>query len=170
MTHFARAASLSIFLFGSVAPAYAGSLAERMARDVLGEEVEAESGEREGALHDAVRGCLECHDGSVGGHVAVKSAAEPLRFDRLANADHPVGMRYDDYYRRQPTRYRSRALLDPDIVLVDGVVTCVSCHRLTTDPGTRPGKREDGLASRAICPASSELTVARNLCMACHAL
>ncbi len=168
MRHLKRAASLSIFLSGLVLPAHAGSLADRMANFVLGEEVESESRGRDGALHEVVKGCLQCHDGSAAGHVAVKSAASPLRFDRLMNGDHPVGMRYDDHYRRQPARYRARALLDPGIVLVDGVVTCVSCHRLAKDLPARA--RHSGLADRAICPASSDHTVARNLCMACHAL
>ena len=170
MTLCTASASLLTLLIGFCAPAHATSFADALRDFVLGAEAKASVADVGRVLDSVARGCLQCHDGSVASHVSVKSADSPLQFDGFRNANHPVGMRYDDHYRRQPTSYRARALLDPNITLIDGMVSCVSCHRLKTDSPTRPHEQQATLAVRASCSASSDLTVAKNLCMACHTL
>jgi hypothetical protein len=163
-------APVLLALIGYAQPIPAETFADKMRAFLLGPEAEANVPDARSSLDDVAQGCLECHDGSIASHVSVKSAGSPMRFGRLGSGNHPVGMRYDDHRREQPARYRARALLDPDITLVDGIVTCVSCHRLKkAGPGARH-ERVAALSGRGSCSASSGLTVAQNLCRACHLL
>ncbi len=94
----------------------------------------------------------------------------PGRYAGHRSTDHPVGMSYGAYAAADPRSYRARAQLDPSVRLVDGKVTCVSCHRLDTEldalldsTHAAPG------AARAGCLASGELAGERGgLCLACH--
>lgn len=93
--------------------------------------------------------CALCHEEEVsfpGDHQI--SSLDPVNASRSAN--HPVGM---DYARASRGKgYRSPATLDPDILLVDGKVSCLSCHRAYT--------RQHG----ALVAAGDD----RTFCMSCH--
>ncbi|MDH3713438.1 MAG: hypothetical protein OET44_06265 [Gammaproteobacteria bacterium] len=118
--------------------------------------------------------CLACHDGIEARYIAARLAAMPTPYDAHRSLDHPVGMRYRDYPARSPSSFRYILSLDPSILLVDGRVACVSCHRLkpayTSDAHFAPMGIGGG---RSECMASRELAHdARvgGLCLACHVL
>jgi len=109
-----------------------------------------------GATPDSVtETCLHCHDGTV--------------ISRMTS--HPVGIDYDRRVREQPGEYRPRSALAPDIHLVNGKVSCVSCHRLTRDTPVAERVSQTLVAENDICPASKTLYPAggrRDLCLSCH--
>jgi hypothetical protein len=78
--------------------------------------------------------CLACHDGAAG---------------RELGPSHPVEVDYGSAAAREPDRYVPAALLRADVPLVDGKVSCTSCH-----DGASPH------AKRAVDPG--------RLCLACH--
>jgi len=100
--------------------------------------------------------CLYCHDGSITSKVST----------------HPVGIYYEDYVRRHPQDYRSVDYRGPGgIPLVNGKVSCISCHRLKQDPAPSTTSHSMFVAEQDICPASKQLNSGvgeRGLCVACH--
>ena len=75
--------------------------------------------------------CLRCHNGERATQVSPKNLGAPLRGWNPRSQDHPIGMTYATYAAQHTDDYRARGALDPGILLVDGKVSCVSCHRLT---------------------------------------
>ena len=125
------------------------------------------------------RRCLGCHDGLIATRITTKDADSPMRFSsRGKQVVHPTGMNYDEYAGARATSFRSRQTLDSGIVLIDGSVTCVSCHRLAAGVTTAELAGTDafndyapGDAALGGCLASAELTVGpriSDLCLACH--
>lgn len=126
------------------------------------------------------RRCLGCHDGLIATRITTKDADSPMRFSsRGRQVVHPTGMNYDEYAGARATGFRSRQTLDSGIVLIDGSVTCVSCHRLAAGVTTAELAGTDAFnddyaardAALRACLASGELTVGpriSDLCLACH--
>lgn len=78
------------------------------------------------------RGCLSCHDGSIGSTetVTVGTWEQGIPITRFDSRDsHPIGV---DYLRASVRRrgLRPLGLLNPAIKLIDGKVGCSSCHNL----------------------------------------
>jgi hypothetical protein len=73
---------------------------------------------------------------------------------------------------KDPQGYRSRAALHPNIRLVEGQVSCISCHQTRTDRTVAAaGDVHLELTNTSTCTATKELTVGRrdrDLCMVCH--
>jgi len=88
--------------------------------------------------------CVACHDGSSGMAVTIGPAG-------AGHGDHPVEVDYAAVAARQPGRYVPLTQLPEDVPLVDGKVTCTSCH----DGASRhPGR----------------VVRAGSLCQSCHDL
>ncbi len=66
-------------------------------------------------LDDATRGCIKCHKMDVGKHFGP------------AHTVHIVGIDYVEAARRSPSLV-SAGSLDPRLKLVDGRVSCITCH------------------------------------------
>jgi len=100
--------------------------------------------------------CLYCHDGSITSKVST----------------HPVGIYYEDYVRRHPGDYRSVDYRGPGgIPLVNGKVSCISCHRLKQDLAQSAAADSVLVAEQDVCSASKQLNSGvgeRGLCVACH--
>lgn len=153
------------------------SFAERFAGWVFGSDtgsMQLDSPEGS-ALQDR---CLACHDGLVATRITTKRADTPMLFSRGSKqVVHPTGMNYDEYARARAAEFRPRAMLDWDIVLIDGVVTCVSCHRLV--PEVTMAELVDAGATQQVsagietgtCLASGDLAAGpriTDLCLSCH--
>ncbi len=168
---FEIAVSILIVLVGCAQPATARSFADSMREFILGNETRRDASDSDGKMDNVTLRCMQCHDGTTARDVALKSASSPLHFVGLVNVNHPVGMRYEDSSRKHPNRYRARQLLDPEITLVNGRVSCLSCHRLRNSaPEPTSGGQQFVSGGRETCVASSELTVKKNLCLACHTI
>lgn len=171
-------AILCVAVFTSPA-LFAGSFGDSFSKWLLGSEAEA-SMLRQGqpVLDEVAEGCMQCHNGMRATHIVVKHADSPLQLTSSGmQVNHPVGMSYDDYAVRKPRDYVPRFSLDPDILLVNGQVSCVSCHRLKeiVEAGWTVDSRLDEMQlSHALvedCTASGELTVGHGeteLCLGCH--
>lgn len=126
----------------------------------------------DGVLDTLTRSCLDCHDGAQARFIAARQAGTPTRYDGHRSLDHPIGMRYRDYPARDPVSYRYLLNLDPSIRLVEGKVTCVSCHRLKQEFAQETYQVLANLGSdRRLCVASKDLAHdARTdgLCLGCH--
>lgn len=159
----------------------AGGLAERIKTWFFGAEAQAATvAYAQPRLDHVGQRCVECHNGVHATEITVKSAEAPPHYSLSGmQVNHPVGMIYDDYAITDARYFTSRFLLNGDINLVDGKVTCVSCHRLRNREGpensieARWNESPSAWASPESCNASSELTVGpreEDLCLACHIL
>lgn len=75
--------------------------------------------------------CLACHDGSAGRAVMYLGKAT-----RDARLDHPVDVPYGEASARA-RNLAPLAQLPSDVVLVDGKISCTTCH---DGASTRPGR------------------------------
>ena len=161
--------------------AFAESFSDKFKSWLLGSEANAATLEDSDPGMDRIaRGCSQCHDGGRAAHIAVKNADAPLQFSSLGvQVNHPVGMDYDVYAARKMRSYKQRLSLDSNITLVDGKVTCISCHRIKeteVSDALIEARRQDNGSVQSIsnsCSASNELTVGprqSDLCLACHNL
>jgi len=162
-----------ILVFGCVTPVQAKSLAEHFQAFVLGAEAQARPLEtRDLRLDNIAKSCLQCHDGSRASHVSVRNAGTPMPIRGTQTLNHPVGMAYDKSALKDPHGYRPRAALHPAIQLVDGQVTCISCHQAKVRAASLPtmeARLDHGKGMN--CTATKELTMGRrdkDLCLACH--
>jgi hypothetical protein len=89
--------------------------------------------------------CLACHDGA-----AATGVGFAPRASNLPGLDHPVEVDYEAARLRSP-RLRPRAALPREIVLVNGRITCTTCH--------------DGAAQTRAHTVPQE-----QLCTSCHEL
>lgn len=116
--------------------------------------------------------CMQCHNGSTAGkRVSVKAADTPMRFEGFRSLDHPVGMFYDEHASRKPHRFRPTFSLDRSVRLVDGKVSCVSCHRLKQDVPAELASEAWNKKGERACTASKKLAIdsaTHSLCLACH--
>jgi predicted CXXCH cytochrome family protein len=89
--------------------------------------------------------CVACHDGATAIGVTIGPAGG-------GHGDHPVEVDYGSIAAQRPGRYVPLARLPADVPLVDGKVTCTSCH--------------DGASRHAGRVALG----GHRLCLACHDL
>ena len=90
------------------------------------------AGSRKGPDRES-RACLACHDGVTASDTP--PAQRHADAVGISNADnsHPVGVSYSETTFDKRRQYNTEAILDPAIRLVDGMVSCVSCHSIKTD-------------------------------------
>ncbi len=106
--------------------------------------------------------CLSCHDGSIASDGGTMSLNGPKLNSGVwehqdqsydgRGSSHPIGIDYNEAYRRNPQEITEIALLPRTILLPDGKVECVSCHNLYT--------REANLLSVT--------NFGSRLCLTCH--
>jgi hypothetical protein len=89
--------------------------------------------------------CVACHDGSSGVPVTIGPAG-------AGHGDHPVEVDYGWTASRSPKRYVPLARLPAEIRLVDGKVTCTTCH-----DGASPHRGRVALGGRGLCQACHDL-------------
>jgi len=161
--------------------ALAGSIGDSLQSWLLGSEAQAAMLKENQPEPDHIaQSCMQCHNGARASHIAIKEASAPLQFSNSGmQVNHPMGMSYDDLAARKAGHYTPRFALDSNIVLVDGKVTCVSCHRLKEteeSDGFIEARWDVELSAQAnteSCSSSRELTVGPNttdLCLACHSM
>ena len=124
------------------------------------------------ALDSESRKCLSCHDGTMAIDVlSVTSGSTDAMWAGTRSLDHPVGVLYRRSIFRKPGEYVHESSLDAAVRLVDGKVSCVSCHR------TKKVYRAKGVASGVAleghsgCTGDSGLVVSNyrsSLCLSCH--
>lgn len=168
---YATAVLLCLFSFAD--SAVAGGFADVFRDFVLGPEAQARpAGWRDSVLDQVAADCMRCHNGSAGSHVRLRAAGTPVPTRGSQTLNHPTGMLYDRSVLKDPQGYRPSASLPPDVRLVDGKVTCVSCHRLKTDtPEGMAGTHLPAPGKELPCTASRELTMGprdKELCLSCH--
>jgi len=116
--------------------------------------------------------CMQCHDGSKAKSVGLKHADTAMTFTNHGSSNHPVGMSYNNYARKNPTSYVALAQLDSRIKLENGQVTCVSCHETKSHETEVAMQSEQNIAAEK-CSSTKSLTTGSNqtrLCMSCHAI
>lgn len=78
--------------------------------------------------------CMECHDGVTARDVEMSFPGTDAGMSSLHTGKHPIGMNYRDYVLSTPLEYRPHNRLNSDTQLVNGQVSCVSCHRIRQNP------------------------------------
>jgi formate-dependent nitrite reductase cytochrome c552 subunit len=152
--------------------AFAEGFSAKFQKFVLGTEIDAYLVDAEKPeLDEVAMACLNCHDGTNAILIIAKSANTPMQFSGRQTINHPVGMRYADYAQKISTTLRPKESLDEKIKLVNGRVSCISCHMLRED--TADGGVKIYAASTVLdrCTAGSGLTMGSrqtDLCMGCH--
>ncbi|SNB45311.1 cytochrome c3 family protein [Geobacter sp. DSM 9736] len=74
--------------------------------------------------------CIACHDGinAPGREIRYKNDSVNRRIDlNSVLGSHPIGMDYGSYAYASP-QYKRLEKLDPNMVLVDGKIGCLTCH------------------------------------------
>lgn len=173
-------ALLAIFVFP---PVSAGSFSDSFKSWVLGSEASASVTKAEPVSLDTVSAeGIQCHNGRDSGHIVVKSADSAMQYTTSGRqSNHPIGMKYDEYAASDPTSYRPRALLDPNVSFVNGRVMCISCHQQKNSRQSAKYGNDsyDGMSpagfvsvsTNVACTAKKTLTVGprvSDLCMSCH--
>ncbi|MCX6833479.1 MAG: hypothetical protein NT028_15375 [candidate division Zixibacteria bacterium] len=74
--------------------------------------------------------CLACHDVSSATLAVSSGFAPPLLH---MSASHPYDVRLTPGYRRAGSSLNLQDQIDPSIRSIDGNITCISCHSLTSD-------------------------------------
>ncbi len=167
-------ALLAVLSLVCMAPctAVAGNFSETFRNFVFGTDAQAFAVGTSAVPSDSsASDCLGCHNGASAKRISVKDADAPFQTRGFKTVNHPIGMSYDRYAMKDPRGYRPRPLLDKNIRLVDGKVSCVSCHRLKSDVTAGMWRAAMTLSPSAECTASGELTVGHSstdLCVACH--
>jgi len=75
--------------------------------------------------------CIACHDGVLARearHRIFNGNTQSVKSIETITGAHPIGMDYDQY--RWDKEYVSADRLPADMVLMNGTVTCVSCHNM----------------------------------------
>ncbi len=152
---------------------FAGSVADKIKNALLGTKAHVGTATTHTVKLDRLSlHCMQCHNGSTAGRrVSVKAADTPMRFEGFRSLDHPVGMFYDEHASRKPHRFRPTLSLDRSVRLVDGKVSCVSCHRLKQDVPAELASVGSSKKEGRACTASEKLatdSAIRSLCLACH--
>lgn len=158
---------------------FAGSIGDSFKSWLLGSEAQASMLiDYQPGLDRIAQGCVQCHNGVRARHITVKDADAPLQFSSSGvQVNHPVGMNYDDYVATRAGNYTLRDSLDSNIILVNGKVTCVSCHRLKETEESNNifeagwDENQSAWAVTESCSSSREFTVGpreTDLCLACH--
>jgi len=149
--------------------ASASDVGEGFKSFILGSEARAAAHPQNNGLDPISKACLSCHDGAQAKSVNITNAdvSPGRRFDRR---NHPVGIDYVQAVSNNPHGLKTSASLHPAIQLVDGKISCVSCHRPKPSAQTTPTATTTQLASQT-CTASKDYTLGpsdKALCLACH--
>lgn len=119
--------------------------------------------------------CMQCHNGSKGKAVGLKHADSAMTFTNHGSSNHPVGMSYASYARKDPASYIDPVSLDSRVKLENGKVTCISCHETKKSNSHSTGVTlvDNASAATNTCASTKALTTGPSqtrLCMTCHAL
>ena len=156
----------------SAMPAFAEGFSAKFRKFVLGTEINTYVADAAKPEFDAAtKRCLNCHDGDKAIPIVAKDANAPMQFRGRQTINHPVGMRYGDYAQKVKARLRPQGSLDEKIKLVNGRVSCISCHMLRE--ATADGEVQTYARSIELdrCTAGSDLTMGSretDLCLGCH--
>ncbi len=115
-------------------------------------------------------GCISCHDGTTAKDVYASTVG--VQTWRMGMGEHPVGMDYRASYLRKQEELNPREFLPASIILVDGVVSCLSCHKLSEEAVQASTNGSTAFIGSTDC-TSAGLTVSNEgsrLCMSCHNL
>ena len=163
---------LALWLVGSAEIVAAGSFADSIRNFFLGPDTQIRPAP-ENLVDKIASECLGCHNGSMANDINMHATGtSKLIHDFRSNDDHPVGMVYQDTVRRDPQNYRPAIALHPNIRLVDGRVTCITCHKVKNETVAFNGAWSTDQQVSPQCTATKERTMggARDdkLCLACH--
>lgn len=115
-------------------------------------------------------GCMQCHDGVLADDVELQLHGGGSGKAGLHLGKHPVGMDYGDYVKAAPVDYRPLASLSDRIQLVDGRVSCVSCHQ-TRQKGESIVAVKLNNTAENFCRVYSQINTGpgqMGLCQSCH--
>jgi hypothetical protein len=152
----------------------AANLSEVFKDFVLGPEVQAATASAvQFPAGSGASACMQCHDGSAAIQVHLKPADTPMQYRGQFIVGHPVGMNYSRYAMKNPDAYTSPVALDKRVVLEEGAVTCLSCHRAKSQTPTAQHSSEFDQATNGACNVATGYTTGASqtgLCMACHTM
>lgn len=77
-------------------------------------------------LDRSSRDCLACHDGTISANTDTGGAA--WEHAGGIGLSHPIGIPYEDPFRKGRTRYRPVSSLPKAIRLINGRIECITCH------------------------------------------
>jgi hypothetical protein len=161
-----------VFCFAQVA--VSDTFSERFRKFVLGPDaaaLERSKGSMQPDLDEVAAGCMCCHDGTKATQVSVKGPSQGMQFRGARSINHPVGMIYSEKAHKQPHGFKPIHGLGSQIRLVQGKVSCVSCHLLKEGQPPAALKNNPEKSSMNGCTASKKLASGpkgQNLCQACH--
>lgn len=164
---------VAFWLVASGEIAVAGKFADSFRNFIVGSEAQARSSQT-GPIDKLSNNCIGCHNGSIATHVNVRAAGTVAPTYGFQTRDHPMGMYYEESRRKDPNGYRATTTLHPNIRLVDGRVSCVTCHLVrneTVASLTSPEVQIDESGFDQYCTSTKEMTMGprdRELCLACH--
>ena len=124
-----------------------------------------ERGRSSAGLDSATLGCLGCHDGVIARDMGYKVG----RYSVEASGSHPVGVSYAASALNNPREFTPSVQVDERVSLVEGMVSCISCHQPKAENPGAEGNQGLGLS----CKATVKLTVNNTgsaLCRSCHTL
>ncbi len=149
----------------------AGGFLDSLRNFVAGPEAQAQPAP-ENLVDKVASGCLGCHNGSMPRNVNVHSTRSVApTHDFRGDDDHPVGMVYAESVRKNPRGYRPATTLNWNIRLVDGRVTCATCHKLKNEVVAFNETWASDQPVEPQCTATHEITTGpgdKDLCLACH--
>lgn len=157
-----------ILLLSSFVPAgHAAGFGESFRNFVLGAEAQAKARPGASGTDEIASQCLACHEGRKGMN---RGAGRGPGIGPAASS-HPIGMHYEQLARRKPQEYRPAASLHPNIKLIDGKMSCVSCHSLKSDSHDAAAATPVALNQNDSCLATKALSMGprdKELCLGCH--
>jgi len=81
-----------------------------------------------GIIDDNSRDCLSCHDGTLSSSAGVSMSGKGMNWEHTVGMSHPIGVSYEDAYRKKPGEYKNINMLDKRIKLFNGKIGCETCH------------------------------------------
>ncbi|BBB32825.1 conserved hypothetical protein [Thermotomaculum hydrothermale] len=79
-------------------------------------------------LDRSSRDCMTCHNGVIASNA--DGGGTQLSWNHLGGIglSHPIGVNYEEVYRKSPNFYHPPQSLPPQIKLINGKVECLTCH------------------------------------------
>ena len=113
--------------------------------------------------------CMQCHDGVSAVDVEITLPGTNTGVTSLHTGKHPIGMFYGDYVRATPLEYRRHDVTNSDISLVDGKVSCVSCHTSKQESLQPILTSQTSLKEDTVCLSSAGAkSEPGGVCQSCH--